>query len=64
LDVSIAMRLNFMRAALGWCMTTQLWHEMPLGRPPQQPPLTPTLGHMVPGMPAQAGIHYFGRIDP
>src|ERR1700692_185029 len=24
-------------------MTTQLWHEMPLGRPPQQPPLNATL---------------------
>jgi hypothetical protein len=26
------------RAALGCCLTTQLWHEMPLGRPPQQSP--------------------------
>jgi len=34
--VSIAMRLNFIGAVLGWCVTTQLWHEMPLGRPPQQ----------------------------
>ena len=29
-----------------------------------QPPLKPTLGRMVPVMPAQAGIHDFGRIDP
>jgi hypothetical protein len=26
--------LNFMWTVLGWCLTTQLWHEMPLGRPP------------------------------
>ena len=42
LDVSIAMRLNFIGTALGWGMTTQLWHEVPLGRPPQQPTLRPT----------------------
>ena len=29
-----------------------------------QPTLKPTLGRMVPVMPAQAGIHDFGRIDP
>src|SRR5271163_332008 len=29
-----------------------------------QPPLKPTLGRMVPVMPAQACIHDFGRIDP
>jgi hypothetical protein len=31
LDVSIARRLNFVRTVLGWCVTTQLWHEMPWG---------------------------------
>jgi hypothetical protein len=29
-----------------------------------QPPLKPTLGRMVPVMPAQLGIHDFGRIGP
>src|SRR5882757_5351675 len=42
------MRLNFMRTVLGWCMTTQLWHEMPLGRPPQQLVQTMTLPSLAP----------------
>jgi hypothetical protein len=28
------------------------------------PPFKPTLGRIVPDMPAEAGIHNFGRIDP
>jgi hypothetical protein len=48
LDVSIAMRLNFMGTVLGWSSTTQLWHEMPLGRPPQQSALVATVGDSPP----------------